>query len=63
MRVRIASDELRRVRELTHTINALEIAIADPVAQVAPGLAAERGCRPLAPPRCREPLPRFERGR
>jgi hypothetical protein len=26
-------DELRRVRELTHTINALETEIADPVAQ------------------------------
>jgi transposase len=47
MRVRIARDELRRVRELTHTINALEIEIAGLVAQVAPQLVAERGCGPL----------------
>ena len=47
MRVRIARDELRRVRELTHTINALETEIADLVAQVAPQLVAERGCGPL----------------
>jgi transposase len=47
MRVRIARDELRRVRELTHTINALETEIADLVAQVAPELVAERGCGPL----------------
>ena len=47
MRVRSARDELRRVRELTHTINALETEIADLVAQVAPQLVAERGCGPL----------------
>ena len=47
MRVRIARDELRRVRELTHTIKALETEIADLVAQVAPELVAERGCGPL----------------
>jgi transposase len=47
MRVRIARDELRRVRELTHTINALETELADLVAQVAPQVVAERGCGPL----------------
>jgi transposase len=47
MRVRIARDELRRVRELTHAIKALEIEIADLVAEVAPELVAERGCGPL----------------
>jgi transposase len=40
MRVRIARDELRRVRELTRTINALETEIADLVARVAPQLVA-----------------------
>jgi hypothetical protein len=32
MHARIARDELRRVRELTDTINALEIEIADVIA-------------------------------
>ena len=47
MRVRIARDELRRLRELTHTINALEAEIAELVAQVAPQLLAEPGFGPL----------------
>jgi transposase len=47
MRVRIARDELRRLRELTETINALEVEIADLVGQVAPQLVAEPGCGAL----------------
>jgi transposase len=47
MRVRIARDELRRLRELTHTIKALEGEIAQLVAQVAPQLLAEPGVGPL----------------
>ena len=47
MRVRIARDELRRLRELTLTITALEAEIAALVAQVAPQLVAEPGCGPL----------------
>ena len=47
MRVRIARDELRRRRELTQTIKALEAEIADLVGQLAPGLVAEPGCGPL----------------
>ena len=47
MRVRIARDELRRLRELTHAINALEAEIADLVAQVAPQLLDEPGFGPL----------------
>jgi len=43
-RVRIARDELRRIRELTRTINALEQELSVLVAQVAPRLLAERGC-------------------
>ena len=42
-RVRIARDELRHMRELSHTINALEAEIADLVTQVAPQLLAEPG--------------------
>jgi transposase len=42
-RVRIALDELRHLRELSHTINALEAEISDLVAQVAPQLLAEPG--------------------
>ena len=42
-RVRIARDELRHMRELSHTINALEAEIADLVAQVAPQLLAQPG--------------------
>jgi transposase len=47
MRVRIARDELRRLRELTHTITALEAEIAQLVAQVAPQLLSEPGFGPL----------------
>jgi transposase len=43
-RIRIARDELRRIRELTRTINALEQELAPLVAQAAPQLLAERGC-------------------
>jgi transposase len=47
MRVRIARDELRRLRELTQTINALEAEIAGLVGQVAPQLLDEPGFGPL----------------
>jgi transposase len=47
MRVRIARDELRRLRELTQAITALEAEIAALVAQVAPQLLAEPGFGPL----------------
>ena len=47
MRVRIARDELRRLRELTQTIKALEAEIAQLVAQIAPQLLAEPGFGPL----------------
>ena len=46
-RVRIARDELRHLRELTHSINALEADIADLVDEVAPQLIAEPGFGPL----------------
>ena len=46
-RVRIARDELRRLRELTQTINALEREIAALVAEIAPQLLAEPGVGPL----------------
>src|SRR4051794_41723983 len=47
MRVRIARDELRRIRELSHTIKALEAEIADLVSRVAPQLLSEPGLGPL----------------
>ena len=47
MRVRIARDELRRLRELTQAINALEAEIAELVGQVAPQLLDEPGFGPL----------------
>jgi transposase len=47
MRVRIARDELRRLRELTATIKALEAEIAELVTALAPQLVAEPGCGPL----------------
>jgi transposase len=47
MRVRIARDELRRLRELTVSIKALENDIGDLVEQVAPELVAEAGCGAL----------------
>ena len=43
MRVRIARDELRRLRELTQAIKALEAEIAQLVGQVAPQLLTEPG--------------------
>jgi transposase len=43
-RVRIARDELRRIRELTRTSDALEAELAPLVAELAPDLLAERGC-------------------
>ncbi len=47
MRVRIARDELRRLRELSQTIKALEREIAGLVATVAPQLLTEPGFGPL----------------
>jgi transposase len=47
MRVRIARDELRRIRELSQTIKALEGEIAQLVAQIAPQLLSEPGFGPL----------------
>jgi transposase len=47
MRVRIARDELRRMRELTQAITALETEISQLVAQIAPQLVAEPGFGPL----------------
>jgi transposase len=47
MRVRIARDELRRIRELSQTIKALEAEIAELVGQVAPQLLPEPGFGPL----------------
>ena len=47
MRVRIARDLLRRIRELSQTIKALEREIAGLVAQVAPQLLTEPGFGPL----------------
>jgi len=43
-RVRIARDELRRIRDLTKTIDELQRELAILVAKVAPRLLAERGC-------------------
>lgn len=43
-RVRIARDELRRIRELTRSINALERELAQLVSSLAPQLLAEQGC-------------------
>jgi transposase len=44
VRVRIARDELRRIRELTRAIDALERELADLVKTLAPQLLAEHGC-------------------
>jgi transposase len=46
-RVRIARDELRRIRELTRTVNALQAELADLVAELAPALLARTGVRPV----------------
>ena len=42
--MRIARDELRRIRELTRAIDALERELADLVTALTPALLAERGC-------------------
>src|SRR4051794_16531044 len=47
MRVRIARDELRRLRELTLAINQLEREISELVGQIAPQLLSEPGFGPL----------------
>ena len=47
MRVRIARDELRRIRELSQTIKVLEAEIAQLVAQIAPQLLSQPGFGPL----------------
>src|SRR3954463_524678 len=47
MRVRIARDELRRLRELTQAINHLEREIGELVGQIAPQLLSEPGFGPL----------------
>jgi transposase len=47
MRVRIARDDLRRLRELTQAINRLEREITELVAQLAPQLLTEPGFGPL----------------
>ena len=47
MRVRIARDELRRLRELTQSVRALEAEIAQLVARIAPQLLSEPGFGPL----------------
>ena len=47
MRVRIARDELRRIRELSQAIKALEADIAQLVATIAPQLLSEPGFGPL----------------
>jgi transposase len=47
MRVRIARDELRRIRELSQTIKRLQREIAQLVAQIAPQLLSEPGFGPL----------------
>ena len=47
MRVRIARDELRRLRELTLAINQHEREITELVEQIAPQLLTERGFGPL----------------
>jgi transposase len=46
-RVRVARDELRRIRELSQTIKALERDITQLVAQIAPQLLSEPGFGPL----------------
>jgi transposase len=47
MRVRIARDELRRLRELTLAVNRLEREITELVGQIAPQLLTEPGFGPL----------------
>src|SRR5215213_7148327 len=47
MRVRIARDELRRLRELTHAIRRLEREVTELVGRLAPQLLSEPGVAPL----------------
>jgi transposase len=47
-RVRIARDELRRIRDLTRAITELEHELATLVSQLAPQLLAEQGCGVLS---------------
>jgi transposase len=47
MRVRIARDELRHLRELTASIKVLKAEITELVGELAPQLVAEPGCGPL----------------
>ena len=47
MRVRIARDELRRIRDLSRTIKALEQEITELVSEIAPQLLTEPGFGPL----------------
>jgi transposase len=47
MRVRIARDELRHLRELTASIKVLKAEITQLVGELAPQLVAEPGCGPL----------------
>jgi transposase len=47
VRVRIARDELRRIRELTRAINDLERELGTLTSALAPQLLAERGCGAL----------------
>src|SRR4051812_32883074 len=47
MRVRIARDQLRRIRELSAALKTLESEIAQLVAQIAPQLLCEPGVGPL----------------
>ena len=47
MRVRLARDELRRLRELTAAIDALRAEITELMTAIAPQLVAEPGCGPL----------------
>src|SRR3954454_8281795 len=47
MRVRIARDELRRMRDLTQAIKALQAEITVLVTEIAPQLVAQPGCGPV----------------
>jgi len=59
MRVRIARDELRRLRELTQAVTGLEREITELVGQLAPQLLSEPGFGPRSPPSssARSPAP------
>ena len=59
LRVRIARDELRRLRELTQAVTGLEREITELVGQLAPQLLSEPGFGPRSPPSssARSPAP------